>query len=99
MLQARELFSSTLQHQRHRRPILEGRCMYLGFKHHTQRIYQQMALSAAEFLSSVVSAYPSDAGCLHGLGVEDSALGWGSRPPRMRILSRNTALIFSQVPS
>jgi len=40
--------------------------MYLGFKHHTQRIYQQMALCAAEFLSSVVSAYPSDAGSLHG---------------------------------
>ena len=45
--------------------------MYLGFKLHTQRIYQQTALSATEFLSSVVSAYPSDAGGLHGLGVED----------------------------
>ena len=72
----------------------------VGFKHHTQRIYQQMALSAAEFLSSVVSAYPSDAGGLHLPWVSRiAALGWGSRPPRLRILSRNTAVIFSQVPS
>ena len=27
------------------------------------------------------------------------ALGWGSRPALVRILSRNVALIFSQVPS
>src|SRR5215203_7326127 len=84
MLKARELLSRSLQHQRHRCTILQVRRVHSGFEHHTQRIYQQMALSSAELLRPIVTPNTADAGGLHRLGVEDAS---------------KTALIFSQVPS
>jgi len=51
-----------------------------GFEHHPERIHQQMPLSSAQFLRSIVSAYTTDAGSLHRLGVEDAGARLGVAP-------------------
>src|SRR5215216_7416514 len=77
MLKARELLGRSFQHQRHRGSVLEVRRVHLGFEHHPQRIHQQMALSAAELLRSIVSVQATDAGSLHLPWVSRmAALGW-----------------------
>jgi hypothetical protein len=77
MLKARELFGRPLQHQRHRCTILQVRRVHPSFEHHTQRIYQQMPLSAAELLRPIVTPNTAYAGGLHRLGVEDASAGLG----------------------
>jgi hypothetical protein len=100
MFQTRKLFGRTVEHQWYGRPVLTIGSMHLGSQYQTERIHQQMVLSSAEFLGSYsMPRTPPTLVVFTDWVSRMPALGWQLRPPRTRILSRKTALIFSQVPS
>src|SRR5215217_1329113 len=95
-----ELLGRSFQHQRHRSPVLELRRVHPR----ALSTIPSVSTSKCRFLalSFFAPSYPRRPPTLVVFTDWVStipALGWGSRPALVRILSRSTPLIFSQVPS
>jgi hypothetical protein len=98
MLKARELLGRSFQHQRHQGSVLEVRRVHPR----ALSIIPSVSTSKWRFvpLNFFAPSYPCTPPTLVVFTDWVSripALGWGSRPALVRILSRKTALIFCQV--
>ena len=68
-------------------------------QHQTDRIDEQMALAAVQFLGAIVAARPPFSVVLADWLSRMAALGCAWRPARCRTTSRSSSLSRSQVPS